>query len=100
MHTDASAKSNTGLYGLVWNRANLSDDDLIDLNETLINTNNEPYYGVLMEQNDHPYSPIVYFFNYYSKYTYEIDLNEENFKVTRLEIPLPNPDVYNRIASY
>lgn len=99
MYTDPSAKANTGLYGLRWDRSNLTEANLIDLNENLINTNNEPYYGVLMEQNDDPYNPIVYFFNYYSKYTYEIDLNQEDFKVTRLEIPLPNPDVDNRIAS-
>ena len=99
MYTNQSAKGNTGLYGLRWDRLNLSEDNLIDLNENLINTNSEPYYGVLMEQNDDPYNPIVYFFNYYSKYTYEIDLNQKDFKVTRLEIPLPNPDVDNRIAS-
>lgn len=99
MYTDESAKANTGLYGLEWNSSSLVEEQLVDLNETLINTNDEPYYGILMEQNDDPYNPIVYFFNYYSKYTYEIDLNKEDFQVTRLEIPMPDPDVENRIAS-
>jgi hypothetical protein len=99
MYTSAEARNSTGLFGLIWDRDKLDQSNLINLNKDLINSNDEPYYGVLMEQNDDPYNPIVYFFNYYSKYTYEANLDKEDFGVTRLEIPIPEPDIDNRVAS-